>query len=355
MQPRSEPRSGGRGGVRRWGLHALGLAVLFLVAVEVLCRVLYPARPPLRFSQDVEVLMGVGQERFADVLEGDPELFWRLVADVVLPEESGRYAGRLSNAQRLREDHGIAVPKPEGEVRVLFLGSSPTFGTGVRLEETFVEIAERRLRERLPDRRVECINAGVPGYSLFQGWRYLETEGLRFEPDLIVVQFGASGLQVWDNKSDVRHHAESLARRPPRLLRWSRLASLVWGRRSAGGPPTTPGVPRPRLDGSEFRALLADVKRAANRHGAELLFVVWPSRVHVLRREGERRTPLHELMLRFAKNHGIGAVELLPVFEELCRENPVEAVYLDAWHATALANAAVGERLADEIARRLEL
>lgn len=336
---------------RRWGRLALRFAFLFLAffaLVELLCRVLLPEQPPIRFQQDVQVLMGAGQARFAEVLEADDEVFWRLRPDVVLPVQTGRYGGRVSNGQRLREDHEIVSPKPAGETRVLFLGASPTYGTGVLLEQCFVEVAERRLNAAFPGERIECINAGVPGYSLFQGWRRLETEGWSYEPDLVVLEFGAGDIQVWDDRGDAEYHAELARRRPPGPLVWSRFCRLLWERMR---PRPEQGERRPRLVATEFRQLLVEAMQAAKRRGVALLFIAWPSRTHVLATEGERHTPFQELMLRFAVNQDLPAVDLLPVFEELCRAHPVEQVFLDVWHGTALTNETVGVRVAEEIER----
>lgn len=333
-------------GRRRRVLLLAALVGAFCVAVELLCRALFPDRPPIRFEQDVQVLMGAGQGEFAEVLEADDELFWRLRPDVLLPVQSGRYGGRVSNGQRLREDHEIAVPKPAGELRVLCLGASPTYGTGVLLEECFVEVAERELAAAFPGERIELVNAGVPGYSLFQGLRLLETEGWRYEPDLVVLEFGSSGIQVWDDRGDVQYHEELRRRRPPGPLRWSRFFRLLWERRARHEP----GPQRPRLSATEFRQLLVEAKQATRRRGAGLLLLAWPSRTHVLRTGGERHTPLQDVLLRFGANQGLPTIDLLPVFEQLCREHSPQEVFLDAWHVTPLANAAVGRRLAAELA-----
>jgi hypothetical protein len=47
-----------------------------------------------------------------------------------------------------------------------------------------VNRTEVDLRERHSSTAIECIDAGVPGYSIFQGWRFLESRGFAFDPDL---------------------------------------------------------------------------------------------------------------------------------------------------------------------------
>lgn len=84
----------------------------------------------------------------------------------------------------------LPVAKSSGVVRIALLGDSFAFGWGVRQEESFAAVLERELSTIIgPDRRVEVINLGVPGYSTFQEVARLEEIGLDFQPDLILVYF----------------------------------------------------------------------------------------------------------------------------------------------------------------------
>ena len=74
------------------------------------------------------------------------------------------------------------------EYRVLSVGDSLTFGTGVPLEKVWPQILERRLQE-LRETPVEVINAGLasgshwpPGY-----YPWLETDGVLLEPDVVIL------------------------------------------------------------------------------------------------------------------------------------------------------------------------
>ena len=77
--------------------------------------------------------------------------------------------------------------KPAGVFRILGLGDSFTFGWGVEERDIFLRVMERKLREA--GHRVEVLNAGVPGWHSSQTLHYLRREGLRFEPDLMVMTF----------------------------------------------------------------------------------------------------------------------------------------------------------------------
>ena len=152
-----------------------------------------------QFSELVEAEHRFQPDR---VFEADDELFWRLAPNVTLPPDARPLFGIVSNAQGLRADH-IIDPKPSDRVRILFVGDSCTFGYRVAHDETFVATAQRRLRAASATVEVECINAGVPGYSLFQGWRFLETRAPLLEPDLVVLNFGWNSPATWDGIGDL--------------------------------------------------------------------------------------------------------------------------------------------------------
>jgi hypothetical protein len=92
-----------------------------------------------------------------------------------------------------------------------------------------VHQTELRLREAFPSLAIDCINGGVPGYTLFQGWRALETRGFALSPDAVVLTFGWNELAEWDGASDLAHYERLRAATQPPPLDASRLCGLVWG------------------------------------------------------------------------------------------------------------------------------
>ncbi|BFU93732.1 MAG: protein of unknown function [Nitrospira sp.] len=83
--------------------------------------------------------------------------------------------------------------KPSDVVRILGLGDSFLFGWGVSTDQVFLKQLERSLHDG-SGRRIETINAGVPGWGLNQYYIYLNQIGRRFSPDLIVVAYFADDL-----------------------------------------------------------------------------------------------------------------------------------------------------------------
>lgn len=338
----------------RLGLAAGGVA-LSAGAAEGLARWLAPAGPPLRLGQFAEVVASKYRLQFEEVFVSDPELFWRLAPDVVLPDDAWPLPGRVSNGQGLREEYEVAADKPRGVLRCLCLGDSCTFGYGVARSDAWVARAEALLAAALPGQRVECLNAGVPGYSLYQGERRLELEGFGYRPDVVVLNFGWNDMIPWDGAGDIEHRQRIAAARPPSPLDASRLAQLAWSAMRRIDDEAAPGN-RPRLLPHEFRERLERVHAATRERGVDLLLLVWGLERNLEHgAERDYRTPLQEEQYRFGETHrfpadeGPGHVDGVAVFQELGARLPASALFLDGIHASALGNEAVARAVVSRL------
>lgn len=83
-----------------------------------------------------------------------------------------------------------AVPKPPGVLRVVVLGDSVPNDPTIPFRRRFPRQLEALLAEKAPaGRKVEVINVSCEGYNTVQEVRLLETVGLRYEPDLVVLAY----------------------------------------------------------------------------------------------------------------------------------------------------------------------
>ncbi len=73
--------------------------------------------------------------------------------------------------------------------RIICMGDSVTFGDHVKFEEAYPKVLEEILNDKCSVKKYEVINAGVYGYTSYQGVLYLR-EMLKYKPDLITVYFG---------------------------------------------------------------------------------------------------------------------------------------------------------------------
>lgn len=91
------------------------------------------------------------------------------------------------NAQGFRNDQDFLYEKPANTIRVLSLGDSHTEGFEVRQHRTFSAIMERYLNAN--NLKAEVINAGVSGFSTAEELVFLENEGIKYQPDVVVLGF----------------------------------------------------------------------------------------------------------------------------------------------------------------------
>jgi hypothetical protein len=90
------------------------------------------------------------------------------------------------NSHGLRERE-IGYEKPAGVERILVIGDSSVVAFEVAPDERFTEVAERLLAEG--GHRVEIVNAGTRGWGSDQSLLFLEDEGLRYHPDLVLYKW----------------------------------------------------------------------------------------------------------------------------------------------------------------------
>ena len=93
-----------------------------------------------------------------------------------------------TNALGLRGP-GVAHPKPPGTVRILCVGDSYTFGTGVHEEDTLPAQLQRELTTRAPGVAIECINLGIGGANAYDNAARTDAIGLPLEPDVVLHLF----------------------------------------------------------------------------------------------------------------------------------------------------------------------
>ena len=99
----------------------------------------------------------------------------------------------VTNAAGMRNTRDFTYAKPAGVIRVLSVGDSQTQGHEARQEATFSAVLERALAAR--GQQAEVLNAGVSGFSTAESLAYLENEGWRYAPDVVVLGFFANDFE----------------------------------------------------------------------------------------------------------------------------------------------------------------
>jgi lysophospholipase L1-like esterase len=91
-----------------------------------------------------------------------------------------------TNSKGLR-DREFSYEKPPGKLRIMMLGDSFTVGWGAKFDETFAKRIELMYADR--GIQAEAINTGVGNYNTIQEVEYYLTEGYKYNPDIVVLNF----------------------------------------------------------------------------------------------------------------------------------------------------------------------
>jgi lysophospholipase L1-like esterase len=131
------------------------------------------------------------------------------------------------NSHGLR-DHEFPAQRPPEEARVVCLGNSTTFGTGVAGADTYPKQLETLLNARSGAPRSLVINGGGQGTSVDQMLSFLQDKGLAFDPAVVVIGFSPSALGMTARALAAGPNPGTAAHDPPVAGRLTRLKRTVW-------------------------------------------------------------------------------------------------------------------------------
>jgi hypothetical protein len=301
------------------------------------------------------------------------------------------------NSQGHRQ--GEIGPKAAGELRIVAIGDSFTYGEGVEGEEAWPRALERALVQGSP-RPVRVVNAGVPGRWVDEYYLELRGRALALDPDVVLIGFFVGNdvdgedarAHVWsrvdardlpeavsipglriENGHRVRSRTKSRWRLP--IVRDSHVAQLffdggkaiheAWSppalaEEAAYAPETNPEAQRATDRVERLMLAMADLCRA---HGIAFAVVMIPAREQVMpelaRRSQARDWEKPQRHFRaFFERSDIPFVDLLPAVRAAREDAPLYYRFDAHWTARghALAAASVAEflearRLAEAVAR----
>lgn len=182
----------------------------------------------------------------------DPDIVYELLPD--LNVEFQRHAVRTGSRGFRGGD-----PPPDhraGDYRIVGIGDSVMFGSGVAAEDTFLAQLGTSLQKTHPEHRVIAVNTGVPGYNTTMEVATLATKCLDLEPDLVIVDWVENDFDL-----------PNFLLLPPDPLRLDRsvLYELAYRALRKGRRPNGPLEPAPMADKHFFESDPARVP-AAYRH-----------------------------------------------------------------------------------------
>jgi hypothetical protein len=347
----------------------IGVLLGFLVALAV-------AEVAVRHFSPQEV----GPVRFAC----DPEL-----GDIPVPHQHGvrnapgGFTFRYSNNSLGWRGSWEYRPVKQTEYRVLFLGDSFAYGTGVNDDQTFAAQVEKALSER--HLSVEVLNAGCPGKGTDYELKLFQTVGYKFHPDLTVLCFFSNDFE--DNARGQYYHIGTrgeLSAKPLNcrggavktvlaylpgynwLISWSQAANLVKqagvnllvNRAPKTGPDATNGLvvtytrgaygyaseASKKLTGLYVGQLNAAVKLAGGR--LMICYIPFAQEVREYRRTHTISAD-ERAMLQIAADNGMLLWSLTPLLA--LSGQPIDRLYYPEGHWTAAAHALAARYLSRQI------
>src|ERR1041385_7246326 len=266
--------------------------------------------------------------------------------------------------------HGLRSPettyeKTPGIFRILNLGDSVAMGWGTREEDTYGRQLEKLLNgQGGAQRRYEVINAGVPGWNLENELAYLQAEGLKYQPDLILLDLTTA--------NDIKGKSALLADNQPAPIKWLRSNTYFWPfltvqlrwleARSQGreridviDPPRSPDKYFP-LDpqDEQWKELwnqVSAIKQLASEKHIPVMLIIFPLEFQVI--DESYPTLPQELLTAKAGEAGIPVIDPLPTFRQACRAKPGGActledhyLFADVWmHPSAVGHKLVADEL----------
>ena len=109
-----------------------------------------------------------------------------------IPRPNYQNGKNKHNSLGFRGDE-IQIPKPKGTFRIVLLGGSTTYTSGVPdYQKSYPYLLEMILKRTLPS--VEVVNAGCIRYSTWESLINLEFRVLDLEPDIVVVYHGINDV-----------------------------------------------------------------------------------------------------------------------------------------------------------------
>jgi lysophospholipase L1-like esterase len=325
-------------------LFSLITVTLFFSAAEGLARLLFAPLDPQLHREHVEIIRTLGLQALNDTMVADPYLFWALKPGLrgkLIEGHLRDSAIRFTLSTGSLGLRGAEVPRRKTGFRILALGDSTTFGLGVDDDQTWPAILQSLLRER-SRKEVEVLNAGVPGYTSFQGLRWLRSRGLSLQPDLVLATFGFNDADSWSSRSDIETARILAIHQWEEPLLHSRLYTGLKSLLSRAAPvsPSGEGGRRPRLSGPELYATLGRIQEACASRKIPLVLIIWPYAAQ--KEAGDGRLLLAQpVITSFGDRYHVPVVNLLPSFA-----SSPERLFLDHVHANPAGCRVAAEALA---------
>lgn len=288
----------------------------------------------------------------------DPVMFWRLNPKLDhqwIHEDPGNVAWWKRGVRPLPDSASLGT-KPANAYRMIFFGESQLVSIDhkeIDIPDSYPHVLQRLLERALPDHTFDIINAGVPGYSSWQGL-LLCRRLLSQKPDMVVFAFGyhdcrpsyATDRSVLTTNPFV-YRMRVLLYRSELFLLMRKL--VIEARESAEEKMMQDAqdhLPTFRVPPNEFAQNLRALVELGRKHGFRVAFLLQPLAHH--NRRIARVLRYQAIMRKIAAQDG---VLLLDVFDPMQKLTPPDdsRYWDDEIHMSSQGHRAVASILLHEL------
>jgi len=142
---------------------------------------------------------------YPELFKKDKELFWRFRPSQTVSSKFFKNKEYRINDIGLRGDE---IAEDTGQIRIVGMGNSCTFGWGVNDENIYLQELAKLIENNSELGDCEIINAGIPGYSSFQGRRFFFSDVVGMNPDIVLLMFGWNDL--WAAAANIPDHSQKM-------------------------------------------------------------------------------------------------------------------------------------------------
>lgn len=295
------------------------------ITLFVLALLLWPAAEA---AYRTGLIVDVPGERLPKEYKADKSLFWTLKERPV----------------------PFSHEKPAGEMRVISLGGSVTWGAGVlQKERTYPLVMQKELNRLDPERSWVVMNAGVPGYCSVQGLLSLQSH-IDTKPDIVTVCFGVNEYNRSGFHSTLAQYKERMQDGQSKVTNIQnimqrsflyRLLRSIFTRRNSQTFDNELAAPNTRPD--EFAKILEQIDDYCRKNGARAVFL---SEAHILQLLGPHEVdPYSHQMKRISESRAIPLVDI----QDILRKHKEDDLLLDTIHPTPHFHKLIGQKTAGKI------
>lgn len=256
-----------------------------------------------------------------------------------VPEEIFSISGVGSH---VFQGQNMVMPKPEDEIRVVFLGGSTTYGSVEEPSYNFVTQIKERLETRFPDKNIKVYNCGFLGFGSFQMrivyQKKLETAGV----DLLVMytlnndmyQPGLYTYQEIYEQQEMEKESAIVKARSVFSKSTIYLALVSFYHMEFKGRNFAPAWKILR----DFNINIGWISKKVKNQGGNVILI--PEMVNPAMTDGDQETlvdALTKALFSISKNYDTIYIDS----KTISVPNPIDEVFTDNVHLTANGNAGV--------------